>query len=134
MSTAIFDTIGEPLKSFNGKNVELTTITLCIPKTEAIIQKYTFNGDKCDEWEIPSRDKIRWRFEWNEAPIDPDIFSLYVNCVYDVPSVDYYYVTIWLSNQLHLDQFNKYFDSPERIDWENLLQPWKQFELYSYKQ
>lgn len=128
----MIDKLGNPLGSYNGRSVEIVTLNICVPKSEAKIQKYTFNGYECTEWEDHLRDKGRWRFIWETAPMPSDFFSMYVRSVYDSPAVEYYYVTIWLSDTMDIDAFKKYATTPNKIDWEDLLLPWKKYDRYTY--
>ena len=130
--TELLDKLSPPLQSYNGRTMEIVTLDLYIPKSEATIQKYTFNGDECDEWEDNIRDKNKWRLIWNTSPINPSIFSMHVRNVYDVPDMEYYLVTIWISKDTDLLAFNKYLMTPESIDWETILLPWKQYVRYAY--
>jgi hypothetical protein len=130
--TEILEKLGNPLNSYNGRSLEIVTLNICVLKNEAKIQKYTFNGEECNEWEDSIRDKGRWRFIWTESPMPSDMFSMYVRSVYDSPAVDYYYVTIWLSDNMNIDAFKKYTSTPEKINWEDLLLPWKKYDRYTY--
>lgn len=120
--------MGEPLRCFDGRKVDLVTFQLYIPKTDAYIQFYDDYGKKSDVMVTP----FRWTLNWKNAPMDQKLFSMYVKDVYDVPEIPYYNVTILVTDKLVISDFKDYFFTGNTINWEELCLPWKKFTHYSY--
>ncbi len=124
----LLEKLGNPLRYYDGRNMQIVQMSLCIKKEDAKILFYDYDGNETDTCMFPHK----WRFVWATAPIDPDMFSMAVRDVYDVDDVPYYYVTITLTPNIILDSYREQIDPPEVIDWENQLLPWKKYDHYTY--
>lgn len=125
---SLLEQLGNPIRHYDGRNMQVVHISLCIKKEDAHLNFYNMDGTESDTCVV----NHLWKFSWPSAPMGEDVFSMLVSDVYVVDDLPYYYVTVMLTDDFKLDAHRDQLVTPEIIDWEDRLLPWRKYERYTY--
>lgn len=133
----IINKIGEPYRSFNGRDITLTDIKMEVPKCDSMIEYYDWeNGNiiTFDQWKLDLKTNPymsnRWRFLWKNSPIKIDEFAMHTKTVIDAPDTDVYLVNFMLTDDINLTEYTNVLTN--KYNWEELCLPWKTFNTVTY--